>query len=244
MGSQISDKYYAREPIAIVGTSCRFPGGASSPSKLWELLDNPRDVVQKIPPRRFSTEAFYNADSQHHGVSPSDLIKGLRLTLQWSTNVKHAYLLDDDPRGFDRDFFAINPKEAEAMDPQQRILLETVYESVESAGYSIEQLRGSSTAVFVGCMSFDYQFAAIRGIDSTLPQYHATGAAMSILANRVSYFYDWKGPSVAIDTACSSSLVALHQAVSALRSGDAKLAVAAGSNLILGPEPFISESKV
>ncbi|KAG4253521.1 hypothetical protein FPRO03_07481 [Fusarium proliferatum] len=244
MGSQISEKYYAREPIAIVGTSCRFPGGASSPSKLWELLDNPRDVVQKIPPRRFSTEAFYNADSQHHGVSPSDLIKGLRLTLQWSTNVKHAYLLDDDPRGFDRDFFAINPKEAEAMDPQQRILLETVYESVESAGYSIEQLRGSSTAVFVGCMSFDYQFAAIRGIDSTLPQYHATGAAMSILANRVSYFYDWKGPSVAIDTACSSSLVALHQAVSALRSGDAKLAVAAGSNLILGPEPFISESKL
>ncbi|KAM0285942.1 hypothetical protein ACHAO9_008534 [Fusarium lateritium] len=159
-------------------------------------------------------------------------------------NVKHAYLLDDDPRNFDREFFAINPKEAESMDPQQRILLETVYESVESAGYSIEQLRGSSTAVFVGCMSFDYQFVAIRGIDSSLPQYHATGAAMSILANRISYFYDWKGPSVAIDTACSSSLVALHQAVSALRCGDAKLAVAAGSNLILGPEPFIAESKL
>jgi len=92
-------------------------------------------------------------------------------------------------------------------------------------------------------MSFDYQFTAIRGIDS-LPQYNATGTAASILANRVSYFYDWKGPSVTIDTACSSSLVALHQAVSALRNGEAAMAVAAGSNLIIGPEPFVSESKV
>ncbi|KAI5462039.1 hypothetical protein BGZ63DRAFT_463158 [Mariannaea sp. PMI_226] len=227
MGSRVPGRnHVAKEPIAIVGSSCRLPGGATSPSKLWELLEKPRDVVQEIPPSRFSTKAFHHTDSQHHG----------------SSNVKHAYLLDDDPRVFDRDFFSINPKEAEAMDPQQRILLETVYEGLESAGYSIQQLRGSSTAVFVGCMSFDYQFVAIRGIDS-LPQYHATGAAMSILANRVSYVYDWRGPSVAIDTACSSSLVALHQAVSALRNGDAKMAVAAGSNLILGPEPFIAESK-
>nr|UBX54524.1 polyketide synthase [Aspergillus sp.] len=219
--------YYAREPIAIVGSSCRFPGGATSPSKLWELLENPRDVVQEIPTSRFSTKAFHHPDSQHHG----------------SANVKHAYLLEEDPRNFDRDFFSINPKEAEAMDPQQRMLLETVYEGVESAGYSMQELRGSSTAVFVGCMSYDYHFTAIRGIDS-LPQYHGTGTAASILANRVSYFYDWKGPSVTIDTACSSSLVAVHQAVSALRNGEAKMAVAAGSNLILGPEPFVSESKL
>jgi hypothetical protein len=92
-------------------------------------------------------------------------------------------------------------------------------------------------------MSYDYQYTAIRGIDS-LPQYNATGTAASILSNRVSYFYDWKGPSVTIDTACSSSLVAVHQAVSALRNGDATMAVAAGSNLIIGPEPFVSESKV
>ncbi|KAK0612275.1 thiolase-like protein [Bombardia bombarda] len=217
----------AREPIAVVGSSCRFPGGATSASKLWELLENPRDVLQEIPATRFNTKAFHHQDSQHHG----------------STNVKHAYLLDEDPRAFDRDFFSINPKEAEAMDPQQRMLLETVYEGVESTGYSMQQLRGSSTAVFVGCMSFDYQFTAIRGIDS-LPQYHGTGTAASILANRVSYFYDWRGPSVAIDTACSSSLVALHQAVSALRNGEAQMAVAAGSNLIIGPEPFVSESKL
>ncbi|KAF1838971.1 hypothetical protein BDW02DRAFT_487984 [Decorospora gaudefroyi] len=129
------------------------------------------------------------------------------------------------------------------MDPQQRILLETVYEGVESAGYSLQHLRGSLTGVFVGVMSFDYQFVAMRGIDS-LPQYHATGAAMSILANRVSYFFDWKGPSIALDTACSSSLVAMHQAVLALRNGEVKMAVAAGANLILGPEPFITESKL
>ncbi|KAI0975861.1 hypothetical protein F4678DRAFT_484062 [Xylaria arbuscula] len=215
------------EPIAIVGSSCRFPGGATSPSKLWDLLEKPRDVVQEIPATRFNTKAFYHTNSQHHG----------------SMNVKHAYLLENDPRAFDHNFFSISPKEAEAMDPQQRMLLETVYEGIESTGYSMQQLRGSATAVFVGCMSFDYQFAAMRGIES-LPQYYATGGAASILANRLSYFYDWRGPSVTIDTACSSSLVALHQAVSALRNGEAKMAVAAGSNLILGPEPFVSESKL
>lgn len=157
--------------------------------------------------------------------------------------MQHAYLLDQDPRLFDRDFFGINPKEAASMDPQQRILLETVYEAVESAGYSIQQLRGSETAVYVGVMSLDYQFVAMRGLD-TLPQYHATGGSMAILANRVSYFYDWRGPSASIDTACSSSLVAMHQAVHALRSGEATMAVAAGANLIIGPEPFISESSV
>ncbi len=129
------------------------------------------------------------------------------------------------------------------MDPQQRCLLEIVYEGLESAGYSIPQLRGSSTGVFVGAMSFDYQLVAMRGLDS-LPQYHATGGSMAILANRVSYFYDWKGASVACDTACSSSLVALHQAVLSLRNGEVDMAVTAGANLILGPEPFIAYSKV
>ncbi|KAI1736364.1 hypothetical protein F4680DRAFT_265421 [Xylaria scruposa] len=227
LGTDGNSPYFTREPIAIVGSSCRFPGGASSPSKLWELLEKPRDVLQEIPVSRFSTKAFHHPNSQHHG----------------SMNVKHAYLLDEDPRVFDRDFFSINPKEAEAMDPQQRMLLETVYEGIESTGYSIQQLRGSSTAVFVGCMSYDYHFTAIRGIES-LPQYHATGTAASILSNRLSYFYDWRGPSVTIDTACSSSLVALHQAVATLRNGEAKMAVAAGSNLIIGPEPFVSESKL
>ncbi|KAK4168086.1 hypothetical protein QBC43DRAFT_310807 [Cladorrhinum sp. PSN259] len=227
MGSQINEANYAGEPIAIVGSSCRFPGDASSPSKLWDLLKNPRDVVSEIPPSRFNTAGLYHKDSQHHG----------------STNVRHAYLLNEDPRAFDRDFFGISPKEAESMDPQQRMLLETVYEGIESAGYSMQQLRGSPTSVFVGVMFLDYQSVSVRGLES-LPQYHATGVAMSILANRVSYFYDWKGPSVAVDTACSSSLVALHHAVQTLRNGEAQMAVAAGANLILGPEPFVSESSL
>ncbi|KAH0174845.1 polyketide synthase, partial [Aureobasidium melanogenum] len=218
---------FMQEPIAIVGSSCRFPGGANSPSKLWELLKKPRDVVQEIPPTRFDIKAFYHPDSQQHA----------------STNTKHAYLLEDDPRAFDRDFFNISPKEAEAMDPQQRLLLEIVYEGLESAGHSVSRLRGSATGVFVGVMGFDYQHIAMRGLDS-LPQYYATGGSMAILANRVSYFYDWTGPSLALDTACSSSLVTLHQAVLSLRSGQTNMAIAAGVNLILGPEPFIAYSKL
>ncbi|KAF9775208.1 hypothetical protein IL306_006708 [Fusarium sp. DS 682] len=227
MGSISEGPKYTNEPIAIVGSSCRFPGDATSPSKLWDLLKNPRDVVSEIPSTRFNTTGFYHPDSQHHG----------------SSNVRHAYLLDQDPRAFDRDFFGISPKEAQSMDPQQRMLLETVYEGIEAAGYSMQQLRGSNTAVFVGVMFLDYQLISARGLDS-LPQYHATGVAMSILANRLSYFYDWKGPSVGIDTACSSSLVALHYAVQTLRNGEAKMAVAAGSNLILVPDLFVSESSL
>ncbi|CVL03383.1 probable polyketide synthase [Fusarium mangiferae] len=216
MGSITHEPKYTNEPIAIVGSSCRFPGDATSPSKLWDLLKNPRDVVSEIPSTRFNTTGFYHPDSQNHGAHP---------------------------RAFDRDFFGISPKEAQSMDPQQRMLLETVYEGIESAGYSMQQLRGSNTAVFVGVMFLDYQLISARGLDS-LPQYHATGVAMSILANRLSYFYDWKGPSVGIDTACSSSLVALHYAVQTLRSGEAKMAVAAGSNLILVPDLFVSESSL
>ena len=129
------------------------------------------------------------------------------------------------------------------MDPQQRILLETVYEGIDAGGFSIQDLKGAPIAVFVGQMNNDYYNVLIRDVDSA-PQYFATGATLSIMSNRVSYFYDWKGPSATIDTACSSSMVALHMAVQALRNGEATMAVAAGVNLILGPEMFIFESKV
>ena len=129
------------------------------------------------------------------------------------------------------------------MDPQQRILLETVFEGVDAGGFSIQDLKGTSVAVFVGQMNNDYYNVLIRDVDSA-PQYFATGATLSIMSNRVSYFFDWKGPSATIDTACSSSMVALHMAVQALRNGEATMAVAAGVNLILGPEMYIFESKV
>ncbi|RYP41495.1 hypothetical protein DL767_001000 [Monosporascus sp. MG133] len=146
----------------------------------------------------------------------------MRMARTTVTNVRHAYLLEEDHRVFDYNFFNINPKEAEAMDPQQRILLETVYEGVESAGLSMHDLRGSSTAVFVGQMSDDYNEMLLRDVDS-IPQYTGTGTSRAIMANRVSYFFDWKGPSMNIDTACSSSLVALHQAVQTLRQGESQL---------------------
>ncbi|KAI0450031.1 hypothetical protein F5B21DRAFT_529364 [Xylaria acuta] len=215
------------EPIAVIGSSCRFPGGATSSSKLWDLLKSPRDVLKEIPSSRFNAPAFYHENGEYHG----------------SSNVKHSYLLEDDHRHFDHRFFNISPKEAESMDPQQRLLLETVYEGVESAGYSINQLKGSPTAVFVGQMGGDYRTILLRDVDN-VPQYFATGVSTAIMSNRVSYFFDWRGPSATIDTACSSSMVALHQAVQSLRSGESKLAVAAGVNLLLGPEEYIAESKL
>lgn len=130
------------------------------------------------------------------------------------------------------------------MDPQQRILLETVYEGIESAGYSLPALKGSSTSVFVGQMLDDYRDLLYKDVEAH-PQYIATGASSrAITANRVSYLFDWRGPSMTIDTACSSSLVALHQAVQSLRSGESDMAVVAGVNLILSPDAFIFESSV
>ncbi|KAI3400061.1 hypothetical protein diail_4599 [Diaporthe ilicicola] len=222
------ERHRTAEPIAIVGSGCRLPGGATSPSKLWDLLQDPRDVLSDIGSRdRFETRGFHHENGDHHG----------------STNVTNCYLLEEDYRVFDHEFFGIHRREAEAMDPQQKLLLEVVYEAVEAAGYSMHDLQGSDTGVFVGQMTDDYRDVLFRDME-VVPQYAGTGSSRAILANRVSYFFDWHGPSVNIDTACSSSLVALHQAVQALRSGESTVAVAAGSNIILGPETFVMESKL
>ncbi|KAL7934338.1 putative polyketide synthase [Trichoderma chlorosporum] len=152
-------------------------------------------------------------------------------------------MLSEDPYAFDASFFNINPHEADAIDPQHRLLLETVYEGLTTAGLRVEDLQGSPTAVYVGMMQHD--FADITNYDfDAIPTYAATGTSACILSNRVSYFFDWHGPSMTIDTACSSSLVAVHHAVQQLRSGQSQVAVAAGANLILGPLPFIVESKL
>jgi hybrid polyketide synthase / nonribosomal peptide synthetase ACE1 len=218
-----------REPIAIIGSACRFPGGSTSPTRLWDLLCSPRDLLCAIPSSRFNAKAFYHHYGDYHGAA----------------NVEMSYLLSqgDEHCLFDASFFNINSHEAEAMDPQQRLLLETVYEGVESAGYAIEALQGSDTAVFVGLMTGDYYDIQMRDLNS-VPKYLATGTARSIISNRISYFFDWKGPSMTIDTACSSSLVAVHQAVQSLRNGESSVAIAAGANLILGPEMYVYESKL
>ncbi|KAJ4982700.1 beta-ketoacyl synthase domain-containing protein [Stagonosporopsis vannaccii] len=214
------------EPIAIIGTGIRFPGDANTPAKLWDLLINPRDVQSIIPPSRFNADGFCDSDT-NHGMS----------------HTRHGYFLSEDHRLFDADFFGIKPVEATSMDPQQRMLLEVIYEGLEAAGLSVEAMRGSSTAVYVGLMSGDYGDMLNRDT-SDFPPYIAAGTARSMMSNRVSYVFDWRGPSMTIDTACSSSLVALHHAVQALRLGESRVAVAAGANLILGPEQFIAGSNM
>ncbi|KAG6365497.1 hypothetical protein INS49_007108 [Diaporthe citri] len=154
-----------------------------------------------------------------------------------------SYLLSEGCRVFDAGFFRINNKEAHGMDPQQRILLETTYEALEAAGWPLEQIEGSSTAVYVGAMTADYNDLQMRDPE-ILHAYAATGLARSMLANRISYFFDLRGPSVTIDTACSSSLVALHHAVQGLRAGDADSAIVAGTALLLDPGTYIAESKL
>ncbi|KAL6706945.1 hypothetical protein ACN47E_004895 [Coniothyrium glycines] len=213
------------EPIAIVGSGCRFPGESSSPSKLWELLRQPRDVSSKIG--RFAAGSFYHKDGHHHGAS----------------NVLDAYLLSEDLRLFDAQMFGIQGGEAGSMDPQQRVLIEVVYEALELAGLRVEELSGTPTGVYVGVMCNDFSQITYNDLDN-VPMYAATGTALSILSNRLSYFFNWTGPSMTIDTACSSSLVAVHQAVQLLRSGQSRVAVAAGSNLIFAPTNFIAESNL
>ncbi|KAH8896247.1 PKS-NRPS hybrid [Thozetella sp. PMI_491] len=216
------------ESIAIVGWACRFPGGSNSPAKLWDLLRQPRDVLSPLSREdRFNQDGFYHPNGSHHGTS----------------HVKQSYLLEEDPRVFDANFFGIKPVEAHVMDPQQRILLETVYESLESGGFSIQQMSGSQTAVYVGQMWADYDVHVLRDVDA-MPTYAGIGTARSILSNRVSHFFDWHGPSVTLDTACSSSLVAVYNAALTLQNGDASAAVVAGANLILTPEPYIGMSNL
>jgi len=225
MDQQLSDS--RREPIAVIGSGCRFPGGSTTPSKLWELLKEPHEILSDIKKDRFNVDRYFHPDHKHHGTS----------------NVRQSYFLDEDFKVFDAQFFGVKPQEALAMDPQQRILLETVYESLESAGITISHLQGSQTGVFVGNMGVDYSELLSQDIDA-FPTYFAPGTARSILSNRISYFFDWHGPSVTIDTACSSSLVAVHQAVQSLRLGEIPVAIACGTNLLLGPAQYIAESKL
>ncbi|CAG7956341.1 unnamed protein product [Penicillium nalgiovense] len=210
------------EPIAIIGSGCRFPGNASSASSLWELLQDPRDCLTEIPKDRFNWEGYHYANGPHHG----------------SNITKYSHFLEEDIRKFDPQFFNIQPAEAETIDPQQRLLLETVYEGLESAGLTLESLQGSSTAVYVGLMSCDYT-DVVQGDIDCIPKYAGTGISRSIHSNRISYFFDWHGPSMTIDTACSSSMVALHLAVQSLRSGESSVAVACGASLIITPQNYL-----
>ena len=205
-------------PIAIIGMSGRFPGGANSPDLLWETLKSGKDAVSEAQGDRWDL-GWHNPD-----VTRSERIY----------TRAGGYL--DQIDEFDAEFFSLSPREARQVDPQQRLLLELAWEAHESAGIAPRSLAGSDTGVFIGISNNDY--ASIRG--NNLPDaYSNTGGAFSIAANRISYVLDLHGPSFALDTACSSSLVCVHQACQAIRNGECTSALAGGVNIIADVEPTL-----
>ncbi|MDN3295180.1 SDR family NAD(P)-dependent oxidoreductase [Streptomyces ficellus] len=209
------------EPIAVVGAACRLPGGIHGPEDLWAVLLVGRDVVTEVPADRFHT---------------ADLVDGRRPRPGTSYTAAGGFL--DDITGFDTSYFSgISPREASRMDPQQRLLLELAAETLDDAGIDHGLVRGSDTAVFIGCSSRDY-----GELQACAPQtgnaYTVTGMAGAIAANRISHFFDWHGQSVTVDTACSSALTAVHQACEHLRSGASRAALAGGVNILINPQGY------
>jgi len=213
------------EPIAVVGIGCRLPGGVTGPESYWELLEGGDNAVIEVPEDRWDGEAFYDPDPMAPGRMPT----------KWG-----AYL--NDIAGFDADFFGITPREAAAMDPQQRVLLEVAWEALENAGLAPDRLGESRTAVMMGVYYTEYQnFSA--GNPDTIDAYSATGNAHSVTVGRISYLLGLKGPAVAVDTACSSSLVSIHLACQSLRTRESDLALGGGVSLNLRPETQLALAK-
>ncbi|HEY0698388.1 MAG TPA: beta-ketoacyl synthase N-terminal-like domain-containing protein, partial [Micromonospora sp.] len=199
------------EPIAIVATSCRFPGGADTPERFWALLERGGDAITPVPGDR-----------------------GWDLTGE-SVTLEGGFL--PEAGWFDAEFFGISPREARSMDPQQRLLLETAWEAFERAGIEPTSARGTRTGVFVGTNGQDY--GALAQADDTTEGHLITGNAASVISGRLSYVLGLEGPSVTVDTACSASLVALHLACQALRRGECDLALAGGATVMSTPTAFV-----
>ncbi|HTE44381.1 MAG TPA: type I polyketide synthase [Gemmatimonadaceae bacterium] len=214
-----------KEPIAIVGMGCRFPG-ADGPDAFWKLVSNGEDAVRDIPADRWNVDDYFNPDPDARGG----------MATRWGGFIENI-------KAFDAEFFGISPREAISMDPQQRLLLEVTWEALEHAGIAPDGLRGSRTGVFVGVCNSDYfQLCVARGY-STFDTYLATGGSHSVASGRLSYVLGLEGPAVSLDTACSSSLLAVHLAVRSLRSGECRAALAAGVNAIVWPGGTIALSR-
>ncbi|WP_171168283.1 type I polyketide synthase [Streptomyces sp. I05A-00742] len=210
--------------IAIVGASCRLPGGLNDLDGLWEALRAGSDLVTEVPRERFDAPLFTDRQRQRPG----------------KTRTAAGGFLDD-VAGFDAGFFGIAPKEATRMDPQQRLLLEMAVEALDQAGVCPADWAGTDVGVFIGVSSRDYgDLQSVR--PATVNAYSMTGTSPAITANRISYVFDWRGESVALDTACSSSLTALHRACQYLRTGQGRAALAGGVNVILNPFSYVGFS--
>ncbi|MCC6456105.1 MAG: SDR family NAD(P)-dependent oxidoreductase [Caldilineaceae bacterium] len=214
-----------REPVAIVGMGCRFPGGANSPAAFWRMLCDGTDAIAEMPPGRFDLDTYYD---------PTPRAPGKIVT-------RRGGFLDPIDR-FDASFFGISPREANLMDPQQRLLLEVAWEALEDGGQVPERLAGSRTGVFIGMWTNDYEDVMYQGSDN-IDLYVTTGGGRYAAAGRLSYFFDFRGPSITLDTACSSSLVAVHLACQSLWGGESELAIAGGVNLIIEPQISIGYSR-
>ncbi len=216
------------EPIAVIGMACRFPGGAGTPEAFWQVLASGADTVGEIPEDRWSWRQFYNADPKVAGTH----------------YVRHGSFLEN-VSDFDPEFFGISGREADALDPQHRLLLEVSWEALERAGIAPQQLRNSQTGVYIGIGQNDYaQLRLFGGRPDRISPYDGTGSSFCFSAARLSYVLGLHGPSMAIDTACSSGLVALHLACQSLRNGECAQALAGGVQLVLSPEVTIYLSRI
>ncbi|KAH7322511.1 reducing type I polyketide synthase [Stachybotrys elegans] len=212
----------SNEPIAIIGMSCRLPGGVSNPEDLWDLCARGRSAWSEIPRERFDADAFHHANHRN----------------QSTMNVTGGHFLKEDVGLFDAPFFNLTPEAASTMDPQCRLLLEIAYEAFENAGLGLDKIAGTETAVFTGAFYRDYMDGLMRDPE-TLPVFTMTGNGSTMMSNRISHFYDLRGPSMTVDTGCSTGLVALHQACQSLKTGDSEMALVAAANLILNPDLFV-----
>ena len=194
---------------------------------MWEALKEGRNTHGPIPATRWNSTSFHHPITEHPGT----------------INANGGYFLQEDPRLFDNSFFGINNLEARYMDPQQRKLLEVVFECFENAGMPIEEVSGANVGSYIANFTADFGIMQTKDPE-TFHRYTATGLGSTILASRVSHVFNLKGPSMVLDTACSSSLYSLHAACSALKARDCEAAIVAGANLILSPEIYIGAVKL